>query len=75
MSSEQKHSFLGSTFYMLGILLKYKDVLYAVTRVEFQKRYSGAVLGIFWIILYPILLLKIYLNIYKFVLNMMLQWW
>jgi lipopolysaccharide transport system permease protein len=47
-----------------------RNVLFLVQ--FFQKRYSGAVLGIFWIILYPILLLGIYLFVYMVVFKMRL---
>jgi lipopolysaccharide transport system permease protein len=40
------------------------QILSAVTRIELAKRYSGSVLGKVWIVLYPLLLLSIYLFVY-----------
>jgi lipopolysaccharide transport system permease protein len=57
---------------MIGIIAAHREVLIAITKVEFQKRYSGAVLGGFWVVLYPILLLSIYLFIYMVVFKMRL---
>lgn len=68
ISSESK----SATATMLAIIFNYRKVLVAITRVEFQKRYSGAVLGGFWVVLYPILLLSIYLFIYMAVFKMRL---
>jgi lipopolysaccharide transport system permease protein len=39
----------------------------SVARIEFAKRYSGSVLGRFWIVLYPALLLSVYLFVYAVV--------
>jgi len=58
--------------HMISIIIAHRNVLVAITRVEFQKRYSGAVLGGFWVVLYPILLLSIYLFIYMVVFKMRL---
>lgn len=47
-----------------------RRVLSAVTRVELQKRHSGSALGMFWLLLYPLLLLSIYLFVYAVVFRM-----
>jgi len=39
-------------------------LLAAITRVEFQKRYAGSVLGVSWLVLQPALLLSVYLFVY-----------
>ena len=72
MKANTMNSQRSSVRYMLGIIFQYRKILYAVTRVEFQKRYSGAVLGVFWVVLYPALLLSIYLFVYMAVFNMQL---
>lgn len=48
----------------LALLLRYRKILVAVTRVELGKRYSGSLLGKAWVVLYPILLLLMYLFVY-----------
>lgn len=48
----------------LALLLRYRKVLAAVTRVELSKRYSGSLLGKVWVVLYPVLLLAMYLFVY-----------
>jgi len=53
-----------------GIILRYRKILLAVTRVEFAKRYSGSAFGIVWVFLYPALLLSIYLFVYLVIFNM-----
>jgi lipopolysaccharide transport system permease protein len=51
-------------FFMLGLMVRYRRILAAITRVELAKRYSGSVFGKLWLILYPALLLSIYLFVY-----------
>ena len=55
---------------MSEILLRHKKVLFATTRIELSKKYSGSVLGPIWIVLYPILFLCIYLFVYLVVFRM-----
>src|SRR2546422_11023928 len=52
------------------LIFKYRAILTAVTRVEFAKRYSGSLLGKLWVVLYPILLLSMYLFVYVVVFGM-----
>lgn len=49
---------------MLRLLHRHRKVLISVTRVELAKRYSGSALGKIWVVLYPILLLLIYLFVF-----------
>ena len=53
-----------STRDMSSLILRYRKILVAITRVELAKRYAGSVFGMFWVILNPALLLFIYLFIY-----------
>src|SRR5262245_55662843 len=53
-----------SALNILGTLVKYRQILSASVRVELAKRYSGSALGKLWIVLYPLLLLSIYLFVY-----------
>lgn len=48
----------------------YRRILLSVTRVEFAKRYSGSAIGLVWVILYPALLLGIYLFVYLVIFKM-----
>ncbi len=55
---------------ILAMVLRTRRVLSAVTRVELEKKYSGSALGMFWLLLYPLLLLGIYLFVYVVVFRM-----
>lgn len=54
---------------MSTFIWRHRKVLIAMTRLELAKRYSGSVLGMFWVALYPILFLAIYLFVYLVVFN------
>src|SRR5262245_61702044 len=54
----------------LHLIFKYRKILISVARVEFGKRYSGSLFGRFWVLLYPILLLAMYLFVYAVVFQM-----
>ncbi len=54
----------------LQLIFKYRKILMSVARVEFGKRYSGSLFGRFWVLLYPILLLAMYLFVYVVVFQM-----
>lgn len=47
-----------------------RRILFAVTRVEFHKKYAGSVLGTLWYPLYSALLLGIYCFVYLAILSM-----
>lgn len=49
---------------MIRTLTQHAGLLAAITRVEFQKRYAGSVLGVSWLVLQPALLLTVYLFVY-----------
>ena len=46
---------------MIAIMYRYRRILAATTRVELKKRFAGAVLGMFWTLLNPLIFLLIYL--------------
>jgi len=52
------------------LFARYRKMLFAVTKVEFEKKYSGSVFGKLWILLYPALLLSMYLFVYTTVFHM-----
>ena len=64
------HSFAPSA--LLALSWRYRKVLVAVTRVELEKRYSGSLLGMLWLVLHPVLLLAIYLFVYSVIFRMQL---
>src|SRR5262245_35059979 len=70
MSSLQVARSRGSAIGMLALLINYRKILSAITQVELAKRYSGSIMGKVWIVLYPILLLCIYLFVYMAVFQM-----
>jgi len=47
-----------------------RRILASVTRIELAKRYSGSAFGLVWVVLYPALLLGIYLFVYLVVFKM-----
>ena len=49
---------------MLSLAWRQRTVLASITRFELQKRFSGSVLGLAWIVLYPSLLLALYLFVF-----------
>ncbi len=55
---------------MLSILFQNRRILAAITRVELAKRYSGSVLGLVWIGLFPVLFLGVYLFVYLVIFKM-----
>lgn len=59
-----------SAIEMLRIVARHRTILASVTRVELAKRYAGSAMGIAWVVLYPALLLGIYLFVYLVVFKM-----
>lgn len=55
---------------MLRVIAKSAGTLLAVVRVELAKRYSGSLFGKLWVVLYPALLLSIYLFVYLVIFQM-----
>ncbi len=59
-----------SALEMLRTMAKHRRVLASVTRVELAKRYAGSAFGLSWVVLYPLLLLGIYLFVYLVIFRM-----
>ena len=57
----------GSSSQMTQLILQYRKILWATTRIELAKRYAGSSLGLAWVFLYPSLLLCVYLFVYMVV--------
>ena len=55
---------------MLALMVHYRRILIATTKVEISKRYAGSALGLVWVGLYPLLLLSVYLFVYLVVFKM-----
>jgi lipopolysaccharide transport system permease protein len=47
-----------------GMVVRYWGLLTATSRVEFQRRYAGSTLGLFWTALNPLLFLGVYLFLF-----------
>jgi lipopolysaccharide transport system permease protein len=56
--------FLRAAYLVLAMAWQYRETLLATTVIELRKRYAGSIFGLFWILLYPVLLLSIYLFVY-----------
>ena len=59
-----------SSSYVLRVMLRQHKILFATTKTELTKRYAGSVMGLFWLILQPLLLLSVYLFVYLVVFKM-----
>jgi lipopolysaccharide transport system permease protein len=59
-----------SSTQMLALMMRYRQILIATTKVEISKRYAGSSLGLVWVGLYPLLLLGVYLFVYLVVFKM-----
>ena len=55
---------------MVALMVHYRRILIATTKVEIYKRYAGSALGLVWVGLYPLLLLGVYLFVYLVVFKM-----
>jgi lipopolysaccharide transport system permease protein len=55
---------------MVRTILRHRRVLRATTKVELAKRYSGSAFGLLWVVLFPALLLGIYLFVYLVIFKM-----
>ncbi len=51
----------------LSLLWKHRSLLWQTTRNEIKARYAGSVLGLAWLLLYPLVFLGVYAVIYLFV--------
>ena len=55
---------------MMKLFYRHRVALWATFLIELQKKYSGSVLGKLWLVLYPLLLLSVYLFVYLVVFKM-----
>lgn len=51
----------------VGVLWKHRKPLYFIVRNEVRKRYAGSVLGLAWLVVYPVLFLALYAGVYLFI--------
>lgn len=56
-----------------NMLWKHRKMLWATTLADIRSRYAGSALGMFWLILYPILMLSAYSIVYVFILRIRLD--
>lgn len=49
------------------MIYKYRDILMRTSWSDIRAKYAGSVLGLFWLILYPLLLLAAYSFVYIFI--------
>ena len=61
---------IRSSSQMFILMVHYRRILIATTKVEISKRYAGSALGLIWVGLYPLLLLGVYLFVYLVVFKM-----
>lgn len=54
-------------FEPISLFWKHRNLLYQTTRNEIYARYAGSVLGLTWLIIYPLFFLGVYALIYLFV--------
>jgi lipopolysaccharide transport system permease protein len=57
---------------LLKMAAEHRELLAATTRVEFQRRYAGSALGLFWTAINPLLFLGVYLFLFLVVFKMRL---
>ncbi|OGW82672.1 MAG: hypothetical protein A3C47_00590 [Omnitrophica bacterium RIFCSPHIGHO2_02_FULL_51_18] len=50
-----------------SVLWNYRRALIAIVKNEVRQRYAGSILGIAWLLIYPLLFLSIYAGIYIFI--------
>lgn len=55
------------------LLWKYRVLLWQTTRNDIRVRFSGSVLGLSWLVLYPLLLLSVYASVYVFIFKVRFQ--
>ncbi len=51
----------------VSLILRNLHVLFSLVRIEMRQKYAGSLLGVFWIVLYPLVFLIIYSGIYLLV--------
>ena len=57
----------------LKLIWHFKNLLWATTVSDIRKRYTGTLLGMFWMVFYPILFLAMYAVVYTLILRIRVQ--
>jgi len=60
-------------FTSFKLIYDYRKILFAIIKDGLKTRYAGSMLGLFWLVLYPLLFLGVYAVIYIFVFKVRLQ--
>lgn len=60
-------------FTSFKLIYDYRKILFAIIKDGLKTRYAGSMLGLFWLILYPLLFLGVYAVIYIFIFKVRLQ--
>ena len=60
-------------FHSFKVLWDHRKMLWATTLADIQSRYAGSVLGMFWLVIYPILMLTAYSVVYVFIFQVRLE--
>ena len=60
-------------FHSFKVLWDHRKMLWATTLADIQSLYAGSVLGMFWLVIYPILMLTAYSVVYVFIFQVRLE--
>lgn len=60
-------------FNSFRVIIKHRKMLWATTVADIRTRYAGSVLGMFWMVLYPTLMLAAYSVVYIYIIRLRLQ--
>ncbi len=67
------HLFCDIIFPPFYTLWKYRNILYQTTINDIKTRHAGSVLGIFWLLVYPLLFLGTYAIVYLYIFKVRFQ--
>lgn len=51
-------------FYIIGL---HSKILFALVKSDIRQKYAGSILGLIWLVLYPVLFLLVYAGVYLFI--------
>jgi lipopolysaccharide transport system permease protein len=57
---------------LASILLRYRSLIWHLTRREFSERYAGQVMGLAWIVAHPLFLMLVYIVAFAYVIRVRL---
>lgn len=63
---------MTAAFRLWQMVGEHRRLLFATTRIEFQRRYAGSALGLAWMVLQPLFFLSVYLFLFLVVFQMRL---